>query len=97
MDHRYVRFARDDPETPPTMHEQVTLARQAARKLGIPNAESTPLYRVGRNSNTGESWGSRGVEVGGAAASDVRGAVDRRRGAPGDAGLLIGILREAKR
>jgi hypothetical protein len=57
MDHRYVvRFARDDPETPPTMEEQIALARRAARRLGIPNAESKPIYRVGRNSNTGESW-----------------------------------------
>jgi hypothetical protein len=57
MDHRYVvRFARDDPETPPTRDEQIALARQAARKLGIPNAESQPTYREGRNSNTGESW-----------------------------------------
>jgi integrase len=55
MDHRYVvRFARDDPETPPTRDEQLALARQAARKLGIPNAESQPTYRVGRNSNTVE-------------------------------------------
>jgi hypothetical protein len=56
MDHRYVvRFARNDPETPPTRDEQIALARQAARKLGVPNAESQPFYRVGRNSNTGES------------------------------------------
>jgi hypothetical protein len=35
-----VRFARDDPETPPTMDEQIALARKAAQKLGVPNAES---------------------------------------------------------
>jgi hypothetical protein len=56
MQQKYiVRFARDDPETPPTMDEQIALARKAARKLGIPNCESKPLYPVGRNSNTGES------------------------------------------
>jgi len=51
-----VRFARDDPETPPTMDEQIALARKAAQKLGVPNCESKPLYRVGRNSHTGEAW-----------------------------------------
>ena len=51
-----VRFARDDPETPPTMDEQIALERKAAQKLGIPNCESKPLYRVGRNSHTGEAW-----------------------------------------
>jgi hypothetical protein len=51
-----VRFARDDPETPPTMDEQIALARKAARELGIPNVESKPQYRVGRNSHTGEVW-----------------------------------------
>jgi hypothetical protein len=51
-----VRFAKGDPETPPTMDEQIALARVAARKLGIPNSESKPLYRVGRNSHTGEVW-----------------------------------------
>ena len=50
-----VRFARDDPETPPTMDEQIALARKAAEKLGIPNSQSKPLYRIGRNSNTGEA------------------------------------------
>ena len=54
MQHRYeVRFARDDPETPPTMDEQVALAR---KKLGIPNSQSKPQYRVGRNSHTSEAW-----------------------------------------
>jgi hypothetical protein len=38
------------------MGEQIALARQAARKLGIPNSESKPLYRVGRNSHAGEVW-----------------------------------------
>jgi hypothetical protein len=38
------------------MDEQIALARVAARKLGIPNSESKPLYRVGRNSHTGEVW-----------------------------------------
>ena len=57
MQHTYtVRFARDDPETPPTMDEQIALARKTAQKLGVPNAESTPRYRVGRNSHTGEAW-----------------------------------------
>jgi len=31
-----VRFARDDPETPPTMDEQITLARKAAQKARRP-------------------------------------------------------------
>jgi hypothetical protein len=48
-----VRFA---PGTTPTAEKQITLARQADRKLGVPNAESAPRYRVGRNSHTGESW-----------------------------------------
>lgn len=57
MDHRYVvRFSLNDPETPLTTDERIALARQAARKLGIPNAESQPVCGVGRNSNTGESW-----------------------------------------
>ena len=43
-----VRFARNDPETPSTMDEQIAPARKAARKLGIPDAESKPLYRIGR-------------------------------------------------
>ena len=51
-----VRFAKGDPETPPTMDEQIALARVAARKLGIPNSESKPLYRFGSNSHTGEAW-----------------------------------------
>jgi hypothetical protein len=57
VEHKYeVRFAKDDPETPTTMDEQIAIAREAARKLGVPTAESTPLYRVGRNSHTGEVW-----------------------------------------
>jgi hypothetical protein len=50
-----VCFARDDPETPPAMDEQISLARTAAQKLGVPNCESKPLYRIGRNSHTGEA------------------------------------------
>ncbi|HYJ60424.1 MAG TPA: hypothetical protein VE032_03040 [Actinomycetota bacterium] len=57
MDHKYeVRFVRGEPETPPTKDEPIAIAREAARKLGVPNAESEPLYRVGRNSHTGEVW-----------------------------------------
>jgi hypothetical protein len=57
MEHTYVvRFAKSDPESPPTKDEQIELAREAARRLGVPNAESKPLYRVGRNSHTGEAW-----------------------------------------
>jgi hypothetical protein len=41
---------------PETRDEQIDLARSAARKVGVPNAESKPLYRVGRNSHTGEVW-----------------------------------------
>ena len=50
-----MRFVKSDPETPPTMDEQIGLARVAARKLGVPNAESAPMYRVGENSHTGEA------------------------------------------
>ena len=57
MEHKYeVPFAKSDPETPPTMDEQIAVAREAARKLGVPNAESKPRYRVGRNSHAGEAW-----------------------------------------
>ena len=46
MEHKYeVRFAKSDPETPPTMEEQIALAGEAARKL-VPNAERAPLYRA---------------------------------------------------
>jgi len=38
------------------MDEQIALARKAALKLGIPNSQSKPLYRIGRNSHTGEAW-----------------------------------------
>ncbi len=38
------------------MDEQIAVAREAARKLGVPNAESKPRYRVGRNSHAGEAW-----------------------------------------
>ena len=73
MDHRYVvRFARDDPEMPPTKAEQIALGREAARKLGIPNCEGEPLYRIGRNSNTGEGLGIRRVVVGGASVARDR-------------------------
>ena len=51
-----VRFAKSDPETPPTMDEQIALARKAAQKLGVPNSQSKPLHRIGRNSHTGEAW-----------------------------------------
>ena len=40
-----------DPETPPTKDEQIAIAREAARKLSVPNVESTPLYRVGRSAH----------------------------------------------
>jgi hypothetical protein len=57
MEQKYeVRFARGEPETPPTLDGQIALAREAARKLGVPNAESPPRYMVGRNSHTGEAW-----------------------------------------
>ena len=37
MQHTYtVRFARDDPETPPTMDEQIALARKARPEAGRP-------------------------------------------------------------
>ena len=57
MEHKYeVRFAKSDLETPPTMDEQIAIAREPPAKLGVPNAESTPLYRIGRNSHSGEAW-----------------------------------------
>ena len=57
MEHKYeVASPRATQRPPPTMEEQVALARLAARKLGVPNAESAPLYRVGKNSHTGEAW-----------------------------------------
>jgi hypothetical protein len=38
MEHKYeLRFAKNDPETLPTMEEQLALAREAARKLGVAN------------------------------------------------------------
>jgi len=45
------------------MDEQIALARQAARKLGIPNSESKPLYRVGRtrtSARSGPTWSGLG-------------------------------------
>jgi hypothetical protein len=61
VQHRYeVRFAKNDPETPADDagrdRDRTTIAREAARKLGVPSAENKPLYRVGRNSHTGEIW-----------------------------------------
>ena len=57
MEHRYiVSFSGRSPDTPATKDEPIALAREAARKLGVPNAESTPLYRVGRNSHTNETF-----------------------------------------
>jgi hypothetical protein len=38
------------------MTAALPLARLAAWKLGIPDAETQPIYRIGRNSNAGESW-----------------------------------------
>ena len=38
-----VRFAKSDPGTPPTAEKQSTLARQAARKLSVPNREHASL------------------------------------------------------
>ena len=57
MQHRYeVRFAKDDPESPPTMDEQSRPYARLPGSSASPNAESKPLYRVGRNSHTGEVW-----------------------------------------
>ena len=36
-----VRFARNDPETPSTMDEQIALARKAAQKLGVPKPKAS--------------------------------------------------------
>lgn len=71
MEHKYeVRFAKSDPETPPTtppiMEDQIALARVAARQLGVPNAESAPLYRVGKNppARRGPTLGGPGKDSG---------------------------------
>ena len=38
MKHKYeVRFAKSDPEIPPTTNEQIAIAREAARKLDVPD------------------------------------------------------------
>ena len=53
MEHKYeAGFVKSDPETPQTTQEQIALAREAARKLGVPNADSAPRHRVGRNSQS---------------------------------------------
>ena len=68
MEHKYeVRFAKSDTETPPTMDEQIALARVAARKLGVPNAESAPLYRLARTripARRGPTWSGPGKDSG---------------------------------
>ena len=51
-----MRFAKSGPETPPTMEEQIALARVAARKLGVPNAESAPLLPCRQELANGEAW-----------------------------------------
>jgi hypothetical protein len=56
MEHEFEVASPRATRDPPTMEEQIALARVAARKLGVPNAESEPLYRVGKNSHTGEAW-----------------------------------------
>ena len=57
MEHRYiVTFSQRSDDVTWTRDEHIALAREVARKLGIPNAESKPTYRVGRNSNTGEGF-----------------------------------------
>ena len=61
-----MRFARDDPETQPTMDEQIALARKAAQKLGIPQLLSKPLYRIGLNLSHRRGLGLRGMGLGGA-------------------------------
>ena len=65
-----VRFARDDPETPQTMDEQVALAHKAAQKLGVPNCESKPLYRSELSHRRG--LGLRRVDLGGASVNRFR-------------------------
>ena len=67
MQHKYaVRFARTDPETPPTMDEQIDLARDAARKLGIPNCESKPdvSIELPRSCDTGDTRMSDNLQNG---------------------------------
>jgi hypothetical protein len=42
MEQKYeVRFVKNDPETPPTMEEQIAIAREAARKLGVPTRKAS--------------------------------------------------------
>jgi hypothetical protein len=38
------------------MEEQIALARVAARELVSRTPRAPPLYRVGKNSHTGEAW-----------------------------------------
>jgi hypothetical protein len=47
MKHTYrVAFERENPMTPPTLAEQLELARSWAKKNNVPNAEETPDYKV---------------------------------------------------
>ena len=67
MQHTYeVRFAKSDPETPPTMDEQIALAQAAARKLGVPNAEKCTAVSGGQELAHRRGVGLRGVDLGGA-------------------------------
>ena len=61
-----VRFARDDPETPPTMDEQIALARKAAQKLGIPNCREQAAVPGGSELPHRRGLGLRRVDLGGA-------------------------------
>jgi len=79
MEQKYVvRFAREDPETPTTMDEQIALAPKAAQKLGVPNCESKPVSELPHR----RSLGLCRVDLGGASV-DRDGAVQQR-------GMILG-------
>ena len=46
------------------MDERIAFARKVAQKIGIPNAESKPRYRVGKNSHHRRGLGLRRVDLG---------------------------------
>ncbi len=60
-----VRFARDDPETPPTMDEQIALARKAAQKLGDPERREQAAIPGRQELAHRRGMGLRRVDLGG--------------------------------
>ena len=61
-----VRFAKSDPETPPTTEEQIALARQAARNLGGPQRRERAALSDRQELTYRRGVGLRGVDLGGA-------------------------------